>query len=398
MDKYLKIQKESSKEQIKLSDSQIGDQIAELNFIYNGNNIIKTDKVHYHNELLYVDPQTVATIISIGSKIYDIFSKQNDDSSDLSNIAWWVAEIRQELNQINTSLIDIRNILYELKIKMDDNFREDVEKELLGAVMAYGTIIEDFKANPGNERLNQIMNNIYSTILEKRGHLMGYGYASTFTLMYAMRVETDLVSILGIGKSTLKNTISTYDSFLNYCINDQNSGSFYAASINYRNILDRLQNNWQPGHKGTIRFPPHNVHSGALWYQDNPRHVCHPHEPHGGHHRLLQCKWEYDRWKWIPGFIANGDILNGFTLEGTHEISPGYFERYNDPNTPQHTFANLDDGMAEVNRVVQNKIKPIFDKATVDYRDNLIMYNGVNKAKEFILGFKNITQDRLSLL
>lgn len=135
-------------------------------------------------ESIYVDPATVITIAETGYKIYNMFKrKKTGPSQELIYLKKIYAEIRDMQNDLNM----IINLLYDLKIYIDQKQIEYIANVLSSKINTVNLFLIGWLEN-GKGNLEEQFASIHET-----KHLLGnYGFAHIHVYMLAFRKELDL--------------------------------------------------------------------------------------------------------------------------------------------------------------------------------------------------------------
>ena len=214
-----------------------------------------------------VDPAVIMLILKGALFLISLFKHDDGAEKQLAQIGEWLKEVQDQLQYMSKLLDDIREELIKLGLLIKAEFTQLEEDRLFGVCMSYATNIGAYKANPDSPMLQKLMSDLYPQLQADRFALMNHGYAPTFSVFLAFRIELDLVQILRLGKQTQSIIAKSYNNYFDTCLNEVLPGSCPNALKSVEAALDELRPRYTAGDKGLI--------GPAWWYRDNPHEVCH---------------------------------------------------------------------------------------------------------------------------
>ncbi len=225
-----------------------------------------------------VDPATVATIVSVGEFVLNLFLKKDDTPA-------WVGAFSEQLHTINDKLDTVMSQLRALSVQVHDEFVTYVQVDLKSALQRGADQMSEWTGNVDDSK--QAMEDYLGQLQDTVGKAMLYGPASVDIVAIALRFEATLLKLLRTPE-TQQNRLANYANYFDEANNTNKSGSV-------ANVLAMCQQRANDFHSSNTL-----VRKNVVYTQPDGRTRFH--QDHGG-----------DSWDTTVVFIVSGDPQNGYT-------------------------------------------------------------------------------------
>ena len=281
------------------------------------------------NSAPLTDPGTIALLME-GAKLlldlFDLFDSKKDSTAD--KIGQWAKEISDQLVRMNKLLEDIKNILNDLKIYIDQSRIKEIEVALKASCQTYITNIEYYKKHLNDKNVqNRILTNREELQTTRNKLIIENAFADAFSIVYAFMVEVDLMKLYIIDSNELKNEITktskAYYEFIDMCLDPNIKGTFTQRLNDHQNYINSLAEFIKPGTKG---------YSGqTLYYKENCRWVSGGRHSEGeGGREVCEIMNRYS-----PGYKIELDSSGNF-IGKTYDIG----SNFGDSTAPREWYCN----------------------------------------------------------
>lgn len=190
------------------------------------------------------------TILSLGKSIKNLLKKGNDEV-----ILEWVESISADIQTIKLLLVDIVNILNELKVLIKEEWENYVGNTLIADISSIRPYLKLYTTFP-KEYVGQI--NIKVVNIQEHSELaMSYGYGHVDSIVIGYRLQTDLLLLQakanGIynsveGKNVISDTLckvsDKYLAFFNESIDTSVKNSIRYNYVELNSRQKKLEGNY----------------------------------------------------------------------------------------------------------------------------------------------------------
>lgn len=207
----------------------------------------------------YIEPSTIAAIASTTIKIMEYINSKESDSS-----GYIVAELKGEIDHAIALLNRIIEILIELKVFIQEEFRNFVAFTLKATLQIIIDSHDSWSEGIANENTRQLtqdtVNTYYNKLQQDARLAFNYGYAHYESIAFAYICESYLSEMLLIGKSKRLNDANRYRSYFDLANNPIIGGSL--AYIK-KGIIDEISSLKNSTPEGTFHTDTYEVEEGA---------------------------------------------------------------------------------------------------------------------------------------
>jgi hypothetical protein len=330
-------------------------------------------RTHEYDELspTFVEPGTLLALGSLAISIMGYFKKISPEKArEIQEILEWVPTVRQDLAHFQESLGEIQKTLKSLRVFVDESFAEHEGRTVLGWCSVYMSNASALTTanDPGD--LKAALRGLYFDLQSSTAALRLHGYTQIHTVMYAMKVECDLASILKLGN--VREIAAVYGSYFRAALDRAIPNSISGRLAAYRAEMARLAGQ-TPGKDQVIDMP--------FYYTDNHKRRC----SGGGRGEGRECVTTFDSWRAHFGLRVNGDISSGYNVT-SGDVMIGA-----DPSQPASTYhRGQDAARAAANVYIQTKYGPVYQRLCIDYADARDSAQMLEKCEESLAGFVQV--------
>jgi hypothetical protein len=150
-------------------------------------------------ESIYVDPETVLTIVETGMKLKEMFGNKKGDRKDELKL---LQNIQKDIRKIQIDIKLIINLLRDLKVYIIENQIDFISNVLTADISTANLELIEWLDNDSNTDTN-ILTQQFMLIHRDKILLGQYGYANIHVYILAFKTELDLAYWLKRGKESM---------------------------------------------------------------------------------------------------------------------------------------------------------------------------------------------------
>lgn len=192
-------------------------------------------KTYEKFEKIYVDPQTVITIIETGSKIYSFFKKKKAANAEEIK---YLKKIYAEVIAIRQDLQTIINLLTDLKVFIVQNEINNIIRRLYSEINTINLSIISWLEGENEDLKGQLR-----SIITLNDELQSFGYAHLHVCILSMHKELDLCIWLKKPKSFVDALLSKHKDYFSKALTLKETPGKLLEEVNLR--LTNLETEYQ---------------------------------------------------------------------------------------------------------------------------------------------------------
>lgn len=318
--------------------------------------------------LIYSGVSANTIIAEIGTLFFDIIKKKKQTGYPLGQ---WIFDFNTRLSKIEDGLLEIKQILADLKVYLEETLIRDAEIKLLSECTTVRNYFDYYKKNIRNAAVKAAVLNKLQTVNSSCNTLRQYSYATIYTVAYAFLIELELMLLLKFDRQTIRNVAQQYCKYFGNCLDESKGGSIAFVLAAVKNTLKKLEAEFTSGDKGIL--------DGIYNFKGHSEIKCRCAGPQC-QKELYYTVWHY--YRATRGYIISGDIKTGFSVKLSDFIQKTYLGT-RDPGS----YANEAAAENAMNNYLNTTILPKYNNANILFTQLLLdkakMEDLVNKAKEF---------------